>query len=131
MPFTFSHPAIVLPLAKASRRWFSLTGLVVGSIAPDFEYFIRMKVSSIHSHTHPDLFWLNITVGIAIAFIFHRLARNRLIDNLPSFLAYIFSPFKTFDWLHYYQQHRLQVILSILIGAASHVAWDSFTHELA
>jgi len=43
MPFTFSHPAIVLPLATLRRQWISATGLIIGSITPDFEYFIRMK----------------------------------------------------------------------------------------
>jgi len=36
MPFTFSHPAIVLPLTKA-RLKLSATGLIVGSTIPDFE----------------------------------------------------------------------------------------------
>ncbi|WP_113654854.1 DUF4184 family protein, partial [Pedobacter namyangjuensis] len=30
MPFTFSHPAIVLPLTYLPKKWFSLTGLVIG-----------------------------------------------------------------------------------------------------
>jgi hypothetical protein len=30
MPFTFSHPAIVLPLTFLPRQWFSFTGLVIG-----------------------------------------------------------------------------------------------------
>ena len=41
MPFTFSHPAAVLPLRLLPRHWFSLTGLVIGSMVPDFEYFLR------------------------------------------------------------------------------------------
>jgi hypothetical protein len=42
MPFTFAHPAIVLPLKHLPKRWYSLTGLIIGSMTPDFEYFIRM-----------------------------------------------------------------------------------------
>lgn len=29
MPFTFSHPAIVLPLTYLSNKWISVTGLVI------------------------------------------------------------------------------------------------------
>ena len=47
MPFTFSHPAIVLPFSK---KWFSLTALVTGSIIPDFEYFFKMKGHSDYGH---------------------------------------------------------------------------------
>ncbi len=51
MPFTFSHPAIILPLKYLPQNWFSLTGLIIGSLTRDFEYFIRMKVRSNYSHT--------------------------------------------------------------------------------
>ena len=51
MPFTFSHPAIVLPLKYLPKKWFSFTGLIIGSMTPDFEYFLRMKVKSDYSHT--------------------------------------------------------------------------------
>ncbi|WP_262496247.1 DUF4184 family protein [Flavobacterium piscis] len=39
MPFTFSHPAIILPLKYLPKNWISLTGLIIGSLTPDFEYF--------------------------------------------------------------------------------------------
>ncbi|WP_220463965.1 DUF4184 family protein [Adhaeribacter radiodurans] len=45
MPFTFSHPAIVLPLTLLLRKWYSLTGLVIGSLTPDFEYFYQFSIS--------------------------------------------------------------------------------------
>ena len=55
MPFTFSHPAIILPLKKLPKKYISMTGLIVGSIAPDFEYFLRMK--SKYSHTMSGILW--------------------------------------------------------------------------
>jgi hypothetical protein len=51
MPFTFSHPAIILPLAYLPKKWYSMTGLVIGSLVPDFEYFLRMSMAGYHSHT--------------------------------------------------------------------------------
>ncbi|MEG1227787.1 MAG: DUF4184 family protein, partial [Flavobacterium sp.] len=41
----------MLPLQFLNKKWFSLTGLVIGSMIPDFEYFIRMRIQSIYSHT--------------------------------------------------------------------------------
>jgi hypothetical protein len=32
MPFTFSHPAAVLPFTKRPGKWYSVTGLVVGML---------------------------------------------------------------------------------------------------
>ncbi len=91
MPFTFSHPAIVLPLNYLPKKWFSLTGLVIGSLTPDFEYFIRMKIKSEYSHTLEGLFWFDLPLGVLLAFIFHNIVRNNFYNNLPLFFKSRFS----------------------------------------
>jgi hypothetical protein len=53
MPFTFSHPALILPLTRLPKRWVSATGLVIGSIVPDFEKFLKMNDGNTYSHTLP------------------------------------------------------------------------------
>jgi len=128
MPFTFSHPALVLPLAKYSGRYFSLTGLIIGSLCPDFEYFFRMKVESLVSHTAGGLFYFNLPVSILLAFVFHNLIRNYLYNNLPTICSSRLAVFTAFDWNNYFRQHYPTVIISVLIGATSHLLWDSFTH---
>jgi Domain of unknown function (DUF4184) len=128
MPFTFSHPALVLPLTYLPRKWFSLTGLVAGSVAPDFEYFIRMRDESSYSHTLSGMFWFDIPLGIVLAFIFHGIVRNSLTDNLPAVFQSRLSRFKQFNWPHHFKINWLVIIISILIGAASHLFWDGFTH---
>ncbi|MBP5983757.1 MAG: DUF4184 family protein [Fluviicola sp.] len=129
MPFTFSHPAIVLPLTFLPRKWFSLTGLVIGSLTPDFEYFLRMRIKSNYSHTIDGLFWFDIPLGLLLAFIFHNIVRNSLFDNLPTILKSRFSEFKQFNWNGHFKRSWFVVTISILIGAASHIFWDSFTHD--
>jgi hypothetical protein len=129
MPFTFSHPAIILPLTFLPKQWFSLTGLIIGSLTPDFEYFLRMKIESNYSHTIAGLFWFDLPLGILLAFFFHNIVRNSLFDNLPKLLNFRFSSFKQFDWNVYFKRNWFIVIISILIGAASHLFWDSFTHD--
>jgi len=129
MPFTFSHPAIVLPLTYLPKRWFSLTGLVIGSITPDFEYFLRMRVESEYSHTLAGLLWFDLPLGLLLCFIFQNIVRNSLFDNLPTFLKSRFVTFKRFNWNRHFQENWLVGIISILIGAASHLFWDSFTHS--
>lgn len=129
MPFTFSHPAFVLPLTFLPRQWFSLTGLVIGILTPDFEYFLRMRIKSNYSHTIDGLFWFDLPLGLLLAFWFHNIVRDRLFENLPPFLKSRFSTFKNFDWSRHFKQNWLVVTISILIGAASHIFWDSFTHD--
>jgi hypothetical protein len=128
MPLTFSHPAIVLPLNYLPKRWVSLTGLIVGSVAPDFEYFFRMKVSSIYSHTWLGLFWFDLPASIVLAFVYHNIVRSQFIVNLPAAINRRFSEYNHFNWNQYFIQNLPVVILSILIGGASHLFWDSFTH---
>lgn len=129
MPFTFSHPAIILPLNYLPKKWFSLTGLVVGSLTPDFEYFLRMRIKSNYSHTIEGLFWFDLPLGILLTFLFHQIVRNSLYDNLPMFLKSRFFIFSHFNWRGYFIMNWLIVVISILIGASSHLLWDSFTHE--
>ena len=127
MPFTFSHPAIVLPLNRLSKRWFSLTALVVGSMAPDFEYFIRMRIEAKYSHSWSGLLWFDLPLGILLLFIYNSLVKNKLIDHLPPYLNKRFSSLKNVAKSHF-NYHWLVIIISILIGGASHIIWDSFTH---
>lgn len=129
MPFTFSHPAIVLPLTYLPRQWFSLTGLVIGSLTPDFEYFLRMRIKSNYSHTLHGLFWFDLPLGLLLTFLFHNIVRDSLFDHLPTFLKSRFLGFRQFDWNGHFKRNWRVVTISILIGAASHILWDSFTHD--
>lgn len=129
MPFTLSHPAAILPLTYLPTRWFSLTELVIGSLTPDFEYFLRMRLKSLYGHTVAGLFWFDLPLGLALAFIFHNQVRNSLFDNLPPFLGSRFQAFRQFDWNGYFIKNIGIVVVSILVGAASHLLWDSFTHD--
>jgi len=129
MPFTFAHPAIIFPLTYLPKKWFSLTGLIIGSMIPDFEYFLRMRIQSNYSHTLNGLFWFDLPLGLLVAFLFHTIARDQLFNNLPDFLKFRFSIFKRFDWNQYFKKNWYVVMISILIGALSHIFWDSFTHD--
>ncbi|WP_317235948.1 DUF4184 family protein [Niabella hibiscisoli] len=40
-----------------------------------------------------------------------------------------FSAFRQFDWNGHFKRNWFVIAISILIGAASHILWDSFTHE--
>jgi hypothetical protein len=102
--------------------------LVAGSLAPDFEKFIRMEAYDPYSHTWRSIFYFNLPLGLLLTFIFHLVVRDALTHNLPGFMSRRLSRFKQFDWVGYFKQNYLIVIISILLGAASHIFWDSFTH---
>jgi hypothetical protein len=124
MPFTFSHPALVLPFSK---KWFSLTALVAGSIAPDFEYFFRLKAHAEYSHDWDGLFWFDLPLALFLMWIYNRFVKNKLIDHLPSYFNRRLSPLKN-SGKRFFKHHWIIIIISVLIGGASHIIWDSFTH---
>lgn len=129
MPFTFAHPAIILPLKFLNKKWFSLTGLIIGSMVPDFEYFIRMQVKSHYSHTIAGIFWFDLPLALFLSFIFHNCVRNPLFSNLPASIRSRVLIFSAFNWNNYFRQNWFVVFTSIIIGIASHLLWDSFTHH--
>lgn len=128
MPVTFAHPAIILPAKYLPEKWVSFTGLIVGSVTPDFEYFMRMKVESVYSHTWTGMFWFDLPLAFLLAFIYHYIIRDSLICNSPRFIKKRLSRYLDFSWLAYLKHNFLTVIICLLLGIASHIFWDAFTH---
>lgn len=126
MPFSFSHPAIVLPLKKVRPGWFSSTGLITGSIAPDLPYFLAMSGSWDFGHTLAGIFLLDLPLSFLAAIIFHQWFRNSLIRHLPSPLDRKYSDRLAFDFLTYLKKGWLLFAVSAFIGVVSHLVWDDF-----
>jgi hypothetical protein len=98
-------------------------------MSPDFEYFFKMSVSSVHSHTIAGLFYFDIPVTVFISLLFHLVVKKNLIHSLPIFLQKKFQPLLEFNIIKFLKEHTWIFLTSALIGAASHVFWDSFTHN--
>jgi hypothetical protein len=129
VPFTFSHPAIVLPLTVADKRRYSVTAITIGSITPDFEYFFRFQQQSTYSHTWLGVFWYDLPIAVVLFFLFNKIVKDELIDSLPVYLNKRFERFKHMKRITYTQQKYLIVLTSLLIGIASHLLWDKVTHR--
>jgi hypothetical protein len=128
MPFTPAHPAIVLPLIYLPRKWISMTALIIGSVIPDAEAYLRMYSEKGLSHSWTGFFLFGIPFGLLLAFVFHNIVRDPLINNLPSFLQKKFLKFKEFNWNRGFVKNWPVVFISLIIGGASHFLWDSFSH---
>ncbi len=129
MPFTFAHPAAVLPLNYLKKKWLSLTALVTGSITPDFEYFIRMKDFTMYSHTWAGIFWYDLPLSILLSLIFHNLVRTKLILYSPLILKKRLWKYKEVNWNKRFKEDWFIVVTSFLIGIISHLLLDRFTHK--
>jgi hypothetical protein len=124
MPWTFAHPAAVLPLR--GLKHLSFGALVAGSVAPDIGYYIGRFDLAAFAHTLKGLVTLCLPTSLALIALI-RLLHLPIANLLP-------SPHRQ-ALLSLPQMPRLtspmmlwRVSLSVTIGAATHVVWDSFTH---
>ncbi|KFN01337.1 hypothetical protein DJ93_1011 [Bacillus clarus] len=65
MPFTFAHPAAVIPFCKKQSPYISVTALVLGSMAPDFEYFLHFRPYGSIGYTRLGFFYFNLPLVFA------------------------------------------------------------------
>jgi hypothetical protein len=126
MPFTFSHPAAVLPIHSRFKYWIPLSALVIGSLVPDAAYYLPVPDHfKQNSHTLLGTFSTSLPAGVLVWLVFYWLAaptvfllpsphRDAIEPRLKQRLASI--------------PQAVGVVFGILIGAWSHVLWDSFTH---
>ncbi|MGL5245650.1 MAG: DUF4184 family protein [Sarcina sp.] len=129
MPFTFAHAAIVLPANKYKSSWISFTALIIGSMLPDFEYFIRFAPYGVIGHTFLGFLYFNVPLAIIIAFAWHNIIKEPFIKSMPqlvvsSFGESIYEKFKIRNL-----KSGIVFIYSAIIGMATHVIWDGFTHK--
>jgi hypothetical protein len=129
MPFTPAHASIVLPLLKLKPQHVSATALVIGSVAPDFEYFLKMSVSSQYSHTLLGILYFDIPMTIVLAFLFHEVVKKNLISNLPAYFQYRLQDLLNLNFREHFKAHYKIVVISAFMGSLSHIIWDAFTHN--
>lgn len=123
MPFTFSHPAAAVPF---SRWGLPLSALVVGSLSPDFTYFITQSTTAKFGHTLPGVLFFCIPVGLVVLWTFHTIIKYPLLDLLPEKLRHSFASVVQPLEFTSYKRFGL-IVLALLIGALTHVMWDGFT----
>jgi hypothetical protein len=125
VPFTLAHAAAATPLRRSG---LILSALVVGTMAPDFEYFVRLAPGGGWGHTIPGAFGLSLPSGLAVLWLFHYFAKAPAVALLPDGLQRRLGPaLKPFRFLGL--RRFLLIILSLIIGIATHLVWDDFTHS--
>lgn len=129
MPFTFAHPAAAVPLRHALGRFGVLSALIIGSMTPDMGYFVPwLGVSSRVTHGLTGLFSFCLPVGILMYLLFHAVLKMPSLDLMPRGLRGRLLPYAgPGSWLSS-GTSVWGVPASLLLGAVTHIVWDSFTH---
>jgi len=129
MPHTFAHPFFAAPLKRLMPRFLRTSGLALGSMAPDFEYFVAMEPHRTIGHTVAGFFLLHLPLCAAAVLVIERLLLPTLPFLLPSaggwdrFAAerLRMRPLRTpGDWLKFF--------ISLFIGFLTHLFMDGWTH---
>ena len=121
MPFPLAHPAAVWPLRRYCPRRFSFPALVIGSLSPDAGYCFG---NGIFSHSFfPGSFAFCLPVGLVMLAGFYAL-RLPVVAILPARLKQAFLPACQRP-----AGSPFLIVLSLLIGAWTHLFLDSLTHE--
>jgi hypothetical protein len=123
MPFTVSHAAAALPFHAFLRR-LPLAALMVGSMAPDFPYFVPFAPMRSSTHSIPGLFWFCLPVGLVVWFVFVRWMERPTMALLPDAWREKVTPTGSLT-------PRLLGLAAagVVLGATTHLIWDSFTHS--
>ncbi|QSB14949.1 DUF4184 family protein [Natronosporangium hydrolyticum] len=127
MPATFpSHAAVVLPVKLAWPRRFDGVALVVGSAAPDMYYALNGYVVVPPTHNLPGLFWFALPVTLLATFLIRRSAPTIAV-HLPARPGWL--ALRDYGVLGQVRHRWYVTVYSALLGSASHVLWDGFTHH--
>jgi hypothetical protein len=122
MPFPLAHPAAVMPLRRYCPRWLSLPALMIGSLTPDAGYLFGEGRGGAFSHTPVGTVLFCLPAGILLVAMFYWL-RGPVMKLLPPHYRRALLPLcqrgRASPWT---------IVLSLLIGAWTHLLWDSFTH---
>lgn len=127
MPFTAAHPMAVLPLIGRLR--LDTTCLVIGTMAPDFEYFVRFKQASAISHTWLGLLVWNLPATLILAVVFHHVVKWPLVLVAPRPIARRTAGFATRPWGEWSLGFVASCVIAAMIGSTTHLLWDGFTHS--
>jgi hypothetical protein len=125
MPFTVSHAAAVLPFRKLNLVW---SAFIIGSMAPDFPYVAGNTDHRGFGHHFPGLLEFTIPASLIALWMFHNIIKSPVAGLLPAGMqerlrdqmgAFPFGGFRRF----------MAILASTLFGIATHLVWDSFTHD--
>jgi hypothetical protein len=128
MPFTPTHVLAVIPIAAFCRGTLPFSALVIGSMIPDFPLFSPLSPSYETTHSAVGLLSACLPLGLACFVLFHSSMKRPLLALLPRAIqarcaSLPAPPVGPSPWA------LVPTSVAIVVGAATHLVWDSFTHR--
>lgn len=139
MPFTPSHAVVALPFIRTP---LVPAAIAIGAMTPDLPIFVRglgLRYSMTHS---PEWIPLTMLIALVLLIVWRTVLRTAVAEFAPRVLADRLprewdEPFglalgRTLGMRGPERANRGYwplLLASLLLGVASHMLWDAFTHE--
>jgi uncharacterized protein DUF4184 len=124
MPFTVAHVAAALPFRRWNLVW---SAFVIGSVAPDFPYVIGSVKYRALGHHFPGVVLFTLPISFVVLWFFHFAIKKPVAGLLPIGVQQRLNG-QLDDFKFGGATRILAVAFSIVLGIATHLVWDSFTH---
>ena len=135
MPFTPSHALVALPFVRTP---LVPAAIAIGAMTPDLPLFLRGTMLGYgFTHSYANLVWTAV-IALLLFVIWRVVLRPAVSELSPAWLARRLPS----DWSESAVPAARRAIgivgspwypvllaVSLLLGVASHILWDSFTHE--
>lgn len=128
MPFTLAHPAAVVFIARGP---LSMLALISGAVAPDVPYFLRLLPLDVTAESWYEPF-VNATSSHSFTYLFSVALPLALVVYLAG--LFVVPPLRTAVGIESPPKSKLSfnrvvsrgswIVISLLIGVATHVVWD-------
>jgi len=101
-----------------------MTALMIGSMAPDFGYFFSHEASRTLTHSFISLPTFTLPAGLLVWLFYVVLLEKATITLLPDRWHTRFAHTEAIT-----SSLVVRASIAILLGAATHLVWDAFTHR--
>jgi len=124
VPFTVSHVALVLPLARTPLPF---AALALGSMSPDLPYFLPVNVTRDFTHSLAGAVTVDLALALVLWAAWVVVMRAPIVDYAPRWVADRMTRHGGIPQRPVAASVVIMVA-AVEIGIATHFAWDSVTH---
>ncbi len=125
MPFTPSHVVAILPFVRTP---LAPAALAIGAMTPDLPYFLPLWIDRDLTHSLLGLPTIDLLIGAITFALWVLMLRAAALDYSPAWLRERMAPQPRWR-VRGPLLTGLLVIAALELGALTHLALDSFTHE--
>jgi hypothetical protein len=126
VPFTPSHVAAILPFVRTP---LPPAALAIGAMVPDLFYYVPLDIPRGFTHSWLGVVTVDLAFALVLFFLWEFVFRAPVIDFAPGWVRSRMSTrYRMPSTLKALGIFAALLVGAVLIGSATHIIWDSFTH---